>query len=285
MSVVVFLVWGGPLWSAAAGSSHVPRIAISYLLVIPLAAGMLALAGRPQRGHLVSAVALLWGAKLVITASLYSLLTLGAGTAYHPVTVSTTATARATAAPAGYAPAAQPGALATLSGVVLAHGEPIAGVVVFLEAPPPGLPLAPGREVRFTVGSEHGETLVASTRDRLLATNGGAALHTVRVSRDGQPTSNVPLQPGARAVEISASEPGTYAWSCTVHAGEVGGTIVVVDHPYATTSDASGRFALEGVPVGDREVAVARHGHAVRRRTAHVVGTAIEITIETEASE
>ena len=89
-SVLVFLFWGGPLWTAPAGSSHVPRILISYLLVVPLAASLLALAGRGLRAHLASAVGLLWSAKLVITASLYSLLTTGAVSQYEPAVVATT---------------------------------------------------------------------------------------------------------------------------------------------------------------------------------------------------
>jgi hypothetical protein len=284
-SVLVFVFWGGPLWNAPSGSSHIPRIVISYLMVIPIAAAILTVTRRWHWVRLVSSTALLWSAKLLITASLYSLLATGSGNRYEPVATASASTRAVSTAPLGYRPAAQPGPVGRISGIIRYRGTPIAGAVVFLEAPPPGLALEAAHEVGIAVdGASREKTLVATTHDRVFATHDDARLHTVRLTRDGQATANVPLTPSARSTELPASEPGNYEWACALHADERG-TLVVVDHPYAAVSDGAGRFVLAGVAAGEVQLAVVRHGDAPARRRIRTLGADVKTTIEIEEVE
>jgi hypothetical protein len=124
-------------------------------------------------------------------------------------------------------------------------------------------------------------TTLATTRDRIVAVSGDAELHTLRLLRDGQSVLNVPLPPQSQPAPLAVSDPGTYEWSCGVHAAERG-TLVVVDHPYATSTDANGTFGLRDVPPGAAVVVVVRGGRAVARREATAPDSNIEITLETE---
>jgi hypothetical protein len=156
--------------------------------------------------------------------------------------------------------------------------------VVFLEAPPPGLALEATHEVRIAVdGASREKALLATTRDRVVATHDDARLHTVRLTGDGQATANVPLTPSSSSTELPAAEPGNYQWACALHADERG-TLVVVDHPYAAVSDGAGRFVLAGVAAGEVQLAVVRHGSAPERRRIRALGADVETTIEIEAA-
>ena len=84
-SVLVFLFWDGPLWSAPAGATYVLRIGVSYAIAIPLAAGALARASRLSAARVAASVAVVWTAKLVITSTLYVALATETGRTYTPI--------------------------------------------------------------------------------------------------------------------------------------------------------------------------------------------------------
>lgn len=85
LSVGVFLLWDGALWSVPAGASHVERMAVSYAVVIPAVELALRHARRWSAPRLLSATALIWAAKLLVTSTLYAMLVAGGGDRYAPV--------------------------------------------------------------------------------------------------------------------------------------------------------------------------------------------------------
>jgi hypothetical protein len=279
LSTAVFLLWGGPLWSAPTGASHVARIAISYLLVAPTVAIALATLGRWSMTRLVTAVALCWGAKLVVTASLYSLLAPGAGHDYAPEAVPIAPRRAPAAAPSGYESAAGQVPSADLVGVVSKGGRPVAGAIVVVDAPRPGRPLGEPREVRIALGDLAGATMVATTRDRLFAASRDRELHTVRLFLDDQQIASMALPPDGAPLQLSAPEPGIYGWSCAVHPGERG-TLVLVDHPYTATTTDDGKFQLSATPLGSATLIVVRHDLGVFRHAVTVAGRGASLTID-----
>jgi hypothetical protein len=93
----------------------------------------------------------------------------------------------------------------------------------------------------------------------------------VRATPGAPIVANLPLPPGGAPAELPALEPGAYTWSCGVH-GEVGGTLVVVDHPYLARVEPDGRVSLKGVPRGELHLLLAEHGHAPARLVVTIDG-------------
>jgi hypothetical protein len=138
--------------------------------------------------------------------------------------------------------------------------------VVIVDDPPPGLPLAAPMEVAIAIAHDrYAEPLyLATTRDHLGVRNGDAALHTLLVSQNGRAARNLPVPPGT-APAVGALAPGVYRLSCENHASERA-TLVIVDHPYAGRTDASGAFLLRQVPAGARRVVIVGPDGAVARK-------------------
>jgi hypothetical protein len=241
----------------------------------------------------VSSVALIWSAKLLATSTLYFLLAPAAGDDYAPRTAAPTAAVHSAAR--GYRIASTPSE-AILRGVVLDGDRPLQGAVVVIEDPPPGRPLDPPHEAALVLGSSNLDppTIVASTRDRLIARNASAELHTLellRASRGGEPTpenrqmvANLPLPPGNAPAELPPLDVGTYTWACAVH-GDAAGTLVVVDHPYAAAVDAEGRFTMPGVPAGALHLLVVHHRRPPARAVVSVgANGTTDTTLQTKGS-
>lgn len=286
LALGVFLFWNGALWLAPTGASHVGRIAISYLMVPPLAALALALEERLTWVHFLSAVALLWSVKLVLTASLYAYFASGSASRYTPAQTWESAAPAPAPEADEYRPAAAPSALTDVAGVARERGAPIAGAVVIVESPPPGLPLEAAREVRLEIhGDRYAQSIyLASTRDRLLAINGDAALHLVRVTKDERALRHLPLPPGGAPSSIAPLSAGVYELSCENHPGERA-VLVIVDHPYAAISDSAGRFSLRGVPAGERRFEIVRPAHAPLHRALTIAGARAELSLEVREDE
>jgi hypothetical protein len=195
LSVATFLFWGGSLWRAPAGSSHVGRIAVSYLMVLPLVGGVLALERRFTWARLTSAVALVWSAKLVITASVYAYLATGSASPYEPAR-----TWERASPPSAPSHRARPSAL-------------------------------PRDHALAVTQARYDRTrLEVAPEDVLVVTNHDAGLHTLYMSRDGRVVRNVPLPAGGepRRIPVPAS-PGEYQIGCESHAGEA--AVLVVAEP------------------------------------------------------
>lgn len=256
-SVALFLFWGGPLWTASREASHVGRFAWSYLLVIPAAALLLAAARRFTLSHLVAATCSAWGIKLVITSGLY--FALARGTGYLPVAPARPVSSKAKVAlSADYHPAEGAFAGGTVTGTVVAGGRALAGVVVHADKPLPGLSLpegAPPSKVTIEGSRYRGLVHLGRSDAGFEVESKDAVLHTLHVYDGGRAVMNMPVPAGGKARAFQLQEPGVYELRCDTHETERA-ALVVVDHPYAVTTDEAGRFVLPNVPAGPISVVV-----------------------------
>jgi hypothetical protein len=292
-SVAVFLAWNGLLWRAPRETSHVARFVISYLVVVPLAAGMLAALHRFTWGHLITTTGVVWSIKLIITSILYQALARGTATNLRAVAPPDAAMRGVITRPnVDYQSAGAGGyAAGVLRGHVRAGGAPIAGAVVFLETPARGAP-APARQTvdLGNQGARYAEPLyVVHTEDALRLVNRDGMLHTAHFTGAVRLPPTRPLLSGSGPLSVSLPEPGVVHVRCDNHPNE-GTWIVAVDHPYATLTAADGSFALEGVPAGEARVAtVAVAASSAKKALATTrvrVGEATELDIDvSEARE
>jgi hypothetical protein len=286
-STALFLMYGGLLWRAAPEASHVGRFAVSYLAVPPAAALLLVAARRLSRSHLAAATGVVWGVKLVVTSVLY--LGLARGTAQVPV-----------AAPRPVLPASAPAATVIeyrsaqaefsrgdIRGTVRRGGVPVAGAVVLLDRPLPGLPAAPAGAVTLAIaGSRYGAAAyLVPAGAGLQVTNADTRLHTLHLYDAGRAVLNMPVPAAFGPRTVAPLEPGIYEARCDTHETERA-AVVVVDHPYATTTSAAGELALASVPAGPVTLVIVtgEPGAAPRRVRARVepsLTTSVNIDLTT----
>jgi plastocyanin len=189
-SVAVFLLWGGPLWAAPPGTSHVTRFTVSYLIVIPFALVALRLSHAWSWSHLVGTMGSVWAIKLLVTAVTYELAIHDAPHVPPEVRASTVESA---------APAP----------TCLQLEEP-AGRVMEI-----ALPLAQ------PATSDARAALTIEPRDTFRFVNGSSRLHTARlIDASGAAVLNVPVPPGAPATAPVPEEGGTYLLRCGAHPDE-----------------------------------------------------------------
>jgi hypothetical protein len=261
VSIAVFLLWNGPLWIARPGTSHLARILISYAIVVPLAGLVLARRERWSWTRLLGATALLWSAKLLLTATLYTWLARGSAVPDAALVHDRIAGA---AGGEAYMPAAAPPRRVELSGRVVDGKEPVVAAVVRVVAPPPGLPLDEPHRLHIEIHSARyaAGLYLAAPHDYLVAVNHDAVLHTLRFQQGRNTVSNIPLPPGTGPHHVALpADAGVYDVGCANHPGEQA-TLVIVDHPYAALTDARGHFALPQPPPGTLVFEVVRPGIA-----------------------
>jgi plastocyanin len=255
LSIALFMTWGGPLWSAPREASHVSRLVVSYLAVVPLATLLLLATRRFSWTHLATATGSSWAIKLVLTSVLYFALARGTATTFEAKR------GRVPLPEAGarleYQAARGPFATGTLTGVVVRAGAPVAGAVVALDKPSPGAPLAPARDVTLRIsGSRYdAPAYLAHTVDSIRVENADPTLHTLHLYQGARSVVNEPLTASPAPHALRTPEPGAYELRCDNHPAERA-VLVVVDHPYAALSDEGGRFFLPRIPAGHPAVVV-----------------------------
>ena len=286
LSVAVFIVWGGLLWRAPREASHVMRFAVSYLIVIPVAALALWAARRWSWGHLLAATGLVWCAKLLLTAGVFLVVARGTAVEYHPAEATAPSPRTASAPAAGYAPAAGSFARGDVAGRVTALGQPLAGAVVWIEKPAPGAPAPAPASVELVIeGGRHRAPLsLVRAGDAVRVKSRDAGLHTAHLLRDGRAVTNQSMPPGG-TVTLPLRGPGVYQIRCDNHARETA-WLVVVDHPYAARTGEDGRFLLADVPAGAATLAEAsiQGGGIARTSRPITVAAGAPATIEIEAA-
>lgn len=291
LSVALFLFWDGPLWTAKREASHVARFVVSYLAVIPLAVGLLALARRLTFSHLIAASGSAWGIKLVVTSALY--FTVARGTAMIPTAVAPPVSSpRPTAAAAEYHPAKADFARGAVKGSVVRGAAAASGAVVMIDKPLPGVALSADAEpLRLSVSdSRYGMRAYLGRSDQALEIeNKDSVLHTFHLYDGGRAVLNVPVPAGGKPHALAALETGIYEARCDTHVAERA-AVVIVDHPYAVRADDGGRFFLADVPVGPLTLVIVSKGGerdavtVVRRVPARVEAaetTAIHVDLST----
>jgi len=286
-TILVFLFWGGPLWSAPTGASHVGRIVMSYVAAIPMVAMALRLQHRWNRVKFFSATALLWGAKVVLSTSVYPYLTPGSASLYAPARP----WERQQNATAGYprrSYAAAPALFGTgdLEGRVTSGGSPIGGAIVEVEDPPSGRALPGPRDLVLHIETARYDraAYLAFTTDHLRVSNHDSVLHTLLISAYGRTVRNVPLPSKDLAQPLGALPPGRYQVACGNHAREHA-LLRVVDHPYATITDDRGEFMLPAVPPGRHSVALYTGLRELRRPIDVAPGARAHVVLDLGAPE
>jgi hypothetical protein len=260
LSTAVFIAWDGLLWRAPEGATHTGRIVASYLVVVPLVA--LVLLWRRGFGvvPMVTGVALVWGAKLVITSLLYTFLAPGAVVRYEPAPVAAPLARHPPPAPRS----SGPDEVADVAGRVIRGGAPVRGAVVMLARPGDGSDAAASEHAWTLEELWGGGVRLVRIDDRILLINRGDTLHILRAARGSTVMWNVPAPPGAAAIP-PRTEPGIYDVGCAIHPSERA-VLVVVDHPWATLSDEAGKFELRDAPAGTTELLVVLGPGAMVRR-------------------
>jgi hypothetical protein len=295
-SVAIFLVWGGPLWSSPADASHVGRFVVSYLAVIPLAALALATLHRLTRSHLVTATGTAWALKLLVTAALYLWLARGSNARAVDPGVRDRRSPAAAAVGTDREYRAVHGELEAgdITGSVVEAGRPVGGAIVFLDAPLSGRPLSQPHTLEIVIRESQYDTplYLASVEDEVLVKSFDPVLHTTRLTPYAglgvTASANQPIPPSGRPVLLDLPSANVFRIGCAAHPGELA-FLVVVDHPYATRTDADGRFRLERVAAGPaRVVAVIASEGALSRAERRVdvpAGGAAEVLVEIEHRE
>ncbi len=197
-SVAVFFFWGGALWAAPIGTSHVGRFAASYLIVIPLAAAALTFSRSWSWSHLVGTTGSMWAIKLLVTAISYEAVI--HRPAHEPPAVHASPQGEEAAAPTG----------------CLEQKEARARVVEIV------LPLdhAPAQPAVYTVDPD----------DSLRFVNRNTRLHTARLTdASGAAVLNVPVPPGATVTAPAPEESGAYLLRCGAHPEEA--TVIHIQVP------------------------------------------------------
>ncbi len=286
LSVALFIFFGGPLWSSR--GSHGLRFLVSYGVVLPLSALALLASHAFTSARFATAVGTMWAIKLLLTAPLYYALAPGGALE----DIGALPSARAPVAPVGgptgsaqrYLPAVGDVAAGTVRGRVLRGGRGVAGVVVMADAPAPGRPLGPGRDVVLEL-TEHGFAAplwLVSTADTVHIQNDGSQLHTARVRSGGHTRLNAPVPPGTKTTALTLDAPGELEVTCETHPGEHA-VLMVADHPYAVQSGEDGVFVLEGVTAGAvRIVALEAANGKVKRVLARAevrAGESVELLL------
>ena len=180
-------------------------------------------------------------------------------------------------------PAAAP-APSTASGTVVGHGprpDPGSQIVVVLE---PNTPHAfpPQNEVPVMdqIGLTFGpELLLVRTGQPVEFRNSDDTLHNVHVSHEEtrEPAFNVAI-PTGNAYAYTFQKDGFYRVGCDIHPA-MAGSVFAASTPYATLTDADGRFTIADVAPGAYVVTLYGRGRKVQQ-PVDVKGGVVEVTIE-----
>lgn len=251
LSLGVFLLWGGALWTVARGSQHVGRFGWSYAVVIPLVVGLHLVRARSVRdwGSILASILIVWTVKFTITVPLYHFLAPGVITRYAP----REASAETSSMAAPQYVAREGIAAADLSGTVVdADGAPVAGAAVWISDVRQGRPAIPATEpleVRIERGHLEPAAFVVRRGDSIRLVNADAERYLLEGQTDGRSVLSRAAVPSASTV-VTMSEPGWTELSCTAERRCGSAWAHVAPHPYHAVTGPDGGFRLTGVPRG-----------------------------------
>ena len=128
----------------------------------------------------------------------------------------------------------------------------LANVVVTLEGVPGSYPPARGLAVLDNVACVFvPHTQVMRVGQVLEIRNSDRVIHTAHAyDEEGRTLFNVALPVYKRSVRRTLMRPGRYRIACDVGHTWMTAYVVVVGHPYAAVTDASGSYRIPGVPPG-----------------------------------
>lgn len=251
ISTALFTLFPSPLWRAARTDGHLLRFAFSYLAIVPLAAIALRHRhGRLRLDALVTIVAMVWGAKLVVTALLYQTVGPSRRVELHAPDPNVRAPSVAET-PSPPVDAERP--TASLAGRIVDDRRPVPGAIVSVcDATPSDAAAAVDRSATLAEGALEPSLLDATLGDRLTLGASDGAPHRVRGLAAGVSTMSVAVVPG----RVSSAELTTLGTILLEADGRAMGAMVVFDHALHTRTDLDGRFRLSSVPIGTRALCV-----------------------------
>ncbi|MDB4338600.1 methylamine utilization protein [Rhodopirellula sp.] len=93
--------------------------------------------------------------------------------------------------------------------------------------------------------------VIAQVGDTLKVTNSDAVGHNANLQFFNNAAKNPMIPPNQDVkVELTESEPGIVEVRCNIHPW-MKALLLVLDHPYASVSNASGELVIKGIPVGE----------------------------------
>jgi plastocyanin len=161
---------------------------------------------------------------------------------------------------------AAPAASAELSGTAKASGKPVQNAVVWLDAPgaPPLVQTKPvvlnQRNLDFDP-----RVLVVRVGTKVDFPNNDKVFHNVFSFRDGK-KFDLGMYPVGTSKPVVFDKPGLSRILCEIHP-HMAAYVRAVDTPYFALSDATGAFAIPGVPAGSYTY------HAWRPGAAEITGS------------
>jgi hypothetical protein len=287
---LLFLFAGGALWKADPSESHVLRIVISYLIAVPLCAAALAVSRAFTWTRLLSSSGLIWGAKLVTTSTLFLWLTPGSASSYEPTRKWDDSGSVASAKHdkrALYRAASGEFASSKVEGSVRVDGAPLAGGLVLIDDPGPGLPLDSSLgPIDVSIGAlGYVQPMQAATTGQsLVAHNTDTVLHTLELVLDGRTVANVPLPPRGPEHTVPLPPPGRYVLACASHQSEHA-ALIVLDHPYFASTGPDGRFEIQRIPRGSVSIAVVRGAELLDRRSIELSQETVTVDFSIEGKK
>jgi hypothetical protein len=277
LSTGSFLVFPSLLWRAARDESHLLRFAFSYFAIVPLAAIALHRVHRLKLDSLVTIVAMVWGAKLVVTALLYQFVGTSRRAELHaPDPNESKQVAATTAAPAVDAASA----VALSSGRIFQGGRPVPNAIVSVCNAAPSDTIPSDRPAAIRAGVLSPALVDASLGDRLAFTNDDTAPHALHGVATGVSAFSLAVVPGRPSnVELST------AGAITIEVdGRPIGAVVVFEHALHARTSFDGRFQIAEVPVGPRALCVFVGAPPVMHVVHAIVPSAEEPTFDIGSS-
>jgi hypothetical protein len=287
ISTMLFLIYPGLLWQSPVGASHVDRFVVSYLAVIPLAAGATLLRwGRIRALELTVAVALVWAVKMLVTVGLYHLMV--QGTAPHLEPAHTESRIPQAAENPYVVVSGFQGA--TLAGrVVDRDGKALMNALVVLPSVERGKPFLESSSIgklEYDARGMNPPLGVLLLGQRMTLRNLTDSTVVLRATLADRGAFNIAVLPqetvstakqqhrGLMRIHAGTAESGATGWSC------------VVGNPYFAWSDSNGAFSIADVPAEthDLQVYAVVDDRLFGTNARVATGTGIELTVEERVS-
>ena len=150
------------------------------------------------------------------------------------------------------------------------QGLPVAGALVYVSRGLEGYSFSPPVEPVLIDHEGDGFTpaLAVVHAFQPVVLRGGDSLHSAQaVSASGRVLFTYALVPGVDKRLMFGRNLGLVRLACTVHEDEAGTVLAVLEHPFVTTTDDQGRFALSDVPATDLDVSSWSAAHGSGRAT------------------
>lgn len=156
-----------------------------------------------------------------------------------------------------------------------------ADVLVYVSAGLEELAFARDDRPRTIAFGGASELLVVRKWQPLAARSVDGELHALHLEDEGHVLRSMPLLPAGDPAPLNVHDvDGVVSLRCAVHHEHL--HLLVLHHPFATTTAEDGSFALEGVPALPLTLTAWRPGHEARHSITPVAGATSDVTLAME---